>query len=186
MVSFTVSGVARGKFLRGRCEYRSRNSRERGWSDVKKKKKTVESSLENLIKMCNFCRCSLHFGQGKENKWYYSFAICLWRIDHWLKPSLWAVGGYRNVFMAVRPKSECNVGLINTERFPALSHWIGRVAACVAAYYDTSEPSYLRQHQIPIARIRSKPRVSTGRIQGSQCGEIVRGSLRTVHLIFEN
>lgn len=27
-------------------------------------KQTVESSLENLIKMCNFCRCSLFFGQG--------------------------------------------------------------------------------------------------------------------------
>lgn len=54
-------GGTRGKFLRARCEFWVKNVREGGWGNVKQ---TAESSLENLIKMCNFCRCSLYFGHG--------------------------------------------------------------------------------------------------------------------------
>lgn len=64
MVSVTVSRDAWvGKFSGVRREFGVKMA-EKGAEVTSKKKKTAESGLENLIKMCNFCRCSLCFGQG--------------------------------------------------------------------------------------------------------------------------
>lgn len=43
----------------------------------------LKSSLESLIKMCKFCRCSVRWpGLGKQL--VYSFTICLWSRDNWI------------------------------------------------------------------------------------------------------
>lgn len=93
---FTKSGTARTNTgtLMNNVRHREHGrlggkvSEDTMWSLGQKKKKPtgrgkLKSSLESLIKMCKFCRCSVRWpGLGKQL--VYSFTICLWSRDNWI------------------------------------------------------------------------------------------------------